>query len=139
MWSTMDCIHGWKLYLQFIFFAYGVYASRINTALIAVTLILSKRKSRCYVMKLRPYMIFIGFFTPGVLVLIMLMVVKGGFQLLDLIITELKSHMTFEKFKVSHWWKFYLSKKSFTRFALQSECCNFNQWEALNYNRSCDF
>ena len=27
-------------------------------------------------MKLRPYMIFIGFFTPGVLVLIMLMVVK---------------------------------------------------------------
>ena len=127
MWSTMDCIHGWKLYLQFIFFAYGVYASRINTALIAVTLILSKRKSRCYVMKLRPYMIFIGFFTPGVLVLIMLMVVKGGFQLLDLIITELKSHMTFEKFKVSHWWKFYLSKKSFTRFALQSECCNFNQ------------
>ena len=90
----MDCIHGWKLYLQFIFFAYGVYASRINTALIAVTLILSKRKSRCYVMKLRPYMIFIGFFTPGVLVLIMLMVVKGGFQLLDLIITELKSHKT---------------------------------------------
>jgi len=76
LWSTMDCIHGWKLYLQFIFFAYGVYASRINTALIAVTLILSKRKSRCYVMKLRPYMIFIGFFTPGVLVLIMLMVVK---------------------------------------------------------------
>ena len=51
----------------------------------------------------------------------------GGFQLLDLIITELKSHMTCSKFKVSHWWKFYLSKKSFTRFALQSECCNFNQ------------
>ena len=123
----MDCIHGWKLYLQFIFFAYGVYASRINTALIAVTLILSKRKSRCYVMKLRPYMIFIGFFTPGVLVLIMLMVVKGGFQLLDLIITELKSHMTFEKFKVSHWWKFYLLKKILLRFALQSECCNFSQ------------
>jgi hypothetical protein len=34
----------------------------------------------------------------------------GGFQLLDLIITELKSHMTCKKFKVSHWWKFYLSK-----------------------------
>ena len=26
----------------------------------------------------------------------------GGFQLLDLIITELKSHMTYQKFKVSH-------------------------------------
>ena len=35
----------------------------------------------------------------------------GGFQLLDLIITELKSHMTCQKFKVSHWWKFHLSKK----------------------------
>jgi len=76
LWSTMNCIHGWKLYLQFVFFAYGVYASRINTALIAITLILLKSQSRCYVMKLRPYMIFIGFFTPGVLVLIMLMVVK---------------------------------------------------------------
>ena len=53
--------------------------------------------------------------------------VKGGFQLLDLIITELKSQMTCYKIKVSHWWKFYLSKKSFTGFALQSECCNFNQ------------
>ena len=35
----------------------------------------------------------------------------GGFQLLDLIVTELKSHMTCKKSKVSHWWKFYLSKK----------------------------
>ena len=67
------------------------------------------------------------------------MLLQGGFQLLDLIITELKSHMTCQKFKVSHWWKFYLSKKLFARFALQSECCYFNQWEALNYNRSCDF
>ena len=37
---------------------------------------------------------------------------KGGFQSLDLIIAELKSHMTCSKFKVSHWWKFYLSKKN---------------------------
>ena len=29
----------------------------------------------------------------------------GGFQLLDLIIPELKSHMIPYKFKVSHWWK----------------------------------
>ena len=37
--------------------------------------------------------------------------IKGGFQLLDLIIRDLKSHMACLKFKVSHWWKFYLSKK----------------------------
>ena len=34
--------------------------------------------------------------------------------------------------------KFIFQKKSFTRFALQSECCNFNQWEEWIYNRSHD-
>ena len=34
----------------------------------------------------------------------------GGFQLLDLIITKLKSHMTCKNPR-SYWWKFYLSKK----------------------------
>ena len=34
--------------------------------------------------------------------------VKGGFQLLDLILPELKSHVIPYKFKCSHWWKFYL-------------------------------
>ena len=51
----------------------------------------------------------------------------GGFQLVDLIITELKDHTTCYKFECSHWWKMYLKKKSFTRFSLQSDCCNFNQ------------
>ena len=32
----------------------------------------------------------------------------GGFQLLDLIIPELKSHVILYKFKCSHWWKIYL-------------------------------
>ena len=32
--------------------------------------------------------------------------------------------------------KFVFSKRSFTRFALQSKCCNFNQWELTIYNRS---
>ena len=45
---------------------------------------------------------------------------KGGFQLLDLIITELKSQMTCYKIKVSHWWKFYLSKKNSLQDLLSS-------------------
>ena len=57
----------------------------------------------------------------------------SGFQLVDLIITELKDHMTPYKFEYSHWWKIYLSKKSFTRFALQSECCNFNQCTEVRF------
>ena len=32
----------------------------------------------------------------------------GGFQLLDLIIPELKSHVIPYKFKCSHWWKIHL-------------------------------
>ena len=34
--------------------------------------------------------------------------------------------------------KFIFTKKSFTRFSLQSECSNFNQWEHWIYNRSCE-
>ena len=29
----------------------------------------------------------------------------GGFQLVDLIIMEIKDHMTAYKFECSHWWK----------------------------------
>ena len=34
--------------------------------------------------------------------------VYGGFQLLDLIIPELKIHVIPYKFKFSHWWKIHL-------------------------------
>ena len=36
----------------------------------------------------------------------------GGFHLVDLIITELKDHMTWCRFECTHWLKFYSSKKS---------------------------
>ena len=52
--------------------------------------------------------------------------VIGGFQLKFVSISQVINHMTCYKFECSHWWRIYL-KKSFTRFALQSECCNFNQ------------
>ena len=46
------------------------------------------------------------------------------FSVLDLIITELKSHMNSRSLIGGY---FICQKKSFTRFALHSECCNFNQ------------
>ena len=65
---------------------------------------------------------------------------QGGFQLLDLIITELaNSHDRLKIQGLSLVEILFVKKKSFTRFALQSECCNFDQWEVLNYNKSCDF
>ena len=49
---------------------------------------------------------------------------EGGFQLEFVSISRVINHMTCYKFE----WKIYLKKKkSFTRFALQSECCNSNQ------------
>ena len=50
----------------------------------------------------------------------------GGFQLEFISISRVINHMTCYNFDCSHWWKIHL-KKHFTRFALQSECCNFNQ------------
>ena len=46
----------------------------------------------------------------------------GGFQLEFVSISRVINHMTCYKFECSHWWKIYTLKKSFTRFALQSEC-----------------
>ena len=57
LWSTMNDAHGWKVYFQFAFFAFGVYASRINTALIAITMLMQNLRSRCFVLKIRPYII----------------------------------------------------------------------------------
>ena len=39
----------------------------------------------------------------------------GGFQLVDLIITELKNHTTCYNFECSHWWKIYLQKDLLSR------------------------
>jgi hypothetical protein len=52
-------------------------------------------------------------------------VVYGGFHLVDLIITELKGHMTCLSALIGG--KFICKKKFFTRSALHSELCNFNQ------------
>jgi hypothetical protein len=57
-------------------FAFGVYSSRINTAILGVTLYLLKTKPRCYVMKMRPYLLAFGYLSPAILVMIMLVVVK---------------------------------------------------------------
>jgi hypothetical protein len=52
--------------------------------------------------------------------------IEGGFQLEFLSISQVINPMTCYKFESSHWWKIYF-KKTFTGYALQSECCDFNQ------------
>ena len=55
--------------------------------------------------------------------------VIGGFQLKFVSISRVINHMTCYEFECSDWWKIYF-KKSFTRFALQSE---FQQLRALEF------
>ena len=51
---------------------------------------------------------------------------NGGFQLEFVCISQVINHMTYYNSSAHIGGKF-IQKKSSTRFALQSECCNFNQ------------
>jgi len=74
LWSTFDCRHGWKLYLQFIIFGYGVFGSRICTAVLAMTVLLQSRFGASLLVKYRKLLVGTGALLPllivGVLVLI---------------------------------------------------------------------
>ena len=61
--------------------------------------------------------------------------IYGGFQLVDLIITELKDHMICYKIKCSHWWKFIYKKKSFTRLSSLNAVISTNErnWILTNH------
>jgi len=75
LWSVLDCRHGWRLYLQFILFSFGVFGSRISTAVLAVTMLLLATKSPCTVTKYRPWLFSVAFGLPATLVLALVTVV----------------------------------------------------------------
>ena len=75
LWSVLDCRHGWRLYLQFILFSFGVFGSRISTAVLAVTMLLLATKSPCTVTKYRPWLFSLAFGLPATLVLALVTVV----------------------------------------------------------------
>ena len=75
LWSILDCRHGWRLYLQFILFSFGVFGSRISTAVLAVTMLLLATKSPCTVTKYRPWLFSVAFGLPATLVLALVTVV----------------------------------------------------------------
>ncbi|ROT70279.1 Integral membrane protein [Penaeus vannamei] len=60
LWSLLDCNHTWKLYLQFVLFSWGVFSSRLWTAILAITLFLLRWRSLCFVLRLRPFLAIIG-------------------------------------------------------------------------------
>ncbi len=71
----MNCGHGWKLYLQFVFLAYGVFSNRVNTALLALAVFLAHVHPTCWLQERKKYFYGAGFGIPAVLVLCLLLFV----------------------------------------------------------------
>ena len=75
LWSLLNCTHGWKLYLQFSVYAFGVYASRIYTATLALTLLCINLFPRQRLDKITAYLLASGVVIPTLLVGIQLLTV----------------------------------------------------------------
>ena len=75
LWSVIDCTHGWRLYLQFVVFAYGVYSTRINAALLAVCLFSLQLRPACYIQRFRRYFVAAGTALPAAIVLLLVLTV----------------------------------------------------------------
>lgn len=75
LWSVLGCTHGWKLFLQFSFFAYGVYASRINTAILAIVLLFVQTRDIVRIARYKMVFLSVGLILPGILVMCLLLTV----------------------------------------------------------------
>ena len=76
LWSLLNCTHGWKLYLQFSVFTFGVYASRVYAATLALSLVCAVKYSSSYVEKLKPFFLVSGIIIPLFLVGVQLLTVQ---------------------------------------------------------------
>jgi len=75
LWSVIDCTHGWKLYIQFLVFGFGVLASRVTTAMLAVCILILQTKSVCAALHFRKYLIGVSVSIPLITVIVLMLVV----------------------------------------------------------------
>ncbi|KAJ8953723.1 hypothetical protein NQ314_007333 [Rhamnusium bicolor] len=78
LWNTLQNKEGWMGYIQFSLFATGVYSSRLWTTILAVTLLFLQCRSLCYVLKLQPVFVLIGWGVPLLLSVLLLIFHKDG-------------------------------------------------------------
>ena len=76
LWSLLNCTHGWKLYLQFSMFTFGVYSSRVYAATLALSLACAVTYPSAYVERLKPYFLVSGIIIPLLLVGIQLLTLQ---------------------------------------------------------------
>ncbi|KAH8303551.1 hypothetical protein KR018_002594 [Drosophila ironensis] len=67
LWSKMEHVHQWPLYLQFFLFNIGTYSTRLWTALLAISLLFLQCRSLCFVLKLWPYMLIFAWGVPAII------------------------------------------------------------------------
>lgn len=64
LWSTLGQQTGWRMILQFCFFTIGGYSSRLWTAILAITILFLQCRSLCFVLKLWPVFMGVGWGLP---------------------------------------------------------------------------
>uniref|UniRef100_A0AAR5Q468 DEP domain-containing protein n=1 Tax=Dendroctonus ponderosae TaxID=77166 RepID=A0AAR5Q468_DENPD len=64
LWNTIKVDAHNRSYIQFAFFTIGVYSSRLWTAILAITLLFLQCRSLCFVVKLQPYFMAVGWGVP---------------------------------------------------------------------------
>ncbi|KAH8235021.1 hypothetical protein KR032_007833 [Drosophila birchii] len=67
LWSKMEHVHRWPLYLQFFLFNIGTYSTRLWTGLLAISLLFLQCRSLCFVLKLWPYMLVFAWGVPALI------------------------------------------------------------------------
>ncbi|KAL3271094.1 hypothetical protein HHI36_021590 [Cryptolaemus montrouzieri] len=67
LWNTIKITDSWPGYFLFAIFIVGVYSSRLWTTILAITLLFLQCRSLCFVIKLTPLFVFIGFGIPVIL------------------------------------------------------------------------
>ncbi|XP_022227106.1 integral membrane protein GPR155 [Drosophila obscura] len=67
LWSKMEHVQRWPLYLQFFLFNIGTYSTRLWTALLAISLLFLQCRSLCFVLKMWPYMLVFAWGVPAII------------------------------------------------------------------------
>lgn len=67
LWSTLGQETGWKMILQFCFFTIGGYSARLWTAVLAISLLFLQCRSLCFVLKLWPVFVLVGWGIPTII------------------------------------------------------------------------
>lgn len=75
----------WTLYVQFAVVAFGVYSSRIWSCFLAITLVLLQSRSLCFVIKLLPIFIIVGWGLPVILVAVVCIAASPDYSMGSLV------------------------------------------------------